>query len=229
MFHDGDRTADHAADRTPGRDASSGDPADEPPATGGPAPGTRHQASPPFAGPHDAEPTLQVHAEPCLPVADPGRLAAAVAEPLERAVAVLGVPVERLSVRLLGDASMSALHRRHCGIDGPTDVLSFPAAAAGEPVDADIACGVQVAAREAAARGHRLEEELVLYALHGLLHCLGHDDHDPEAFTLMHAEEDRVLAAIGVAARFASPVRDAKDPAEVAGDPGGLESPGVRS
>lgn len=229
MFHDGDRTAEPISDHAAARDASSGDQGDEPPATGGPVPRATPEASPRFAGPDDAEPPLQVHAESGLPVADPAGLAAAVATHLSRAVAVLGVPVERLSVRLLGDASMAELHRRHCGIDGPTDVLSFPAAPAGEPVDADVACGVAVAAREAAARGHRLEEELLLYALHGLLHCLGHDDHDPEAFALMHAEEDRVLAAIGVAARFASPARDAMLPADAAGDAGGLESPGVRS
>lgn len=225
MFHDGDRTAD----TTPDRDASSGDPADEPPATGGPATRRTHAASVPPAGPDAAEPAVQVEAEPGLPVADPGRLAAAVASHLERAVVELAMPVDRLAVRLLGDASMAALHRRHCGIDGPTDVLSFPAAAVGEPIDADIACGVEVAAREAASRGHRLEEEVLLYALHGLLHCLGHDDHDPEAFAVMHAEEDRVLAAIGVAARFASPARDATPPADGAGGPGDLESPGACS
>ncbi len=225
MFHDGDRTAD----TTPDRDASSGDPADEPPATGGAATWRMPAASVPSAAPDAAEPAVLVEAEPGLPVADAGRLATAVAAHLERAVAELAVPVDRLAVRLLGDASMAVLHRRHCGIEGPTDVLSFPAAAVGEPVDADIACGVEVAAREAAARGHRLEEELLLYALHGLLHCLGHDDHDPEAFAVMHAEEDRVLAAIGVAARFASPARDATPPTDVAGGPGDLESPGACS
>jgi ssRNA-specific RNase YbeY (16S rRNA maturation enzyme) len=37
------------------------------------------------------------------------------------------------------------------------------------------------------------------------MHAIGHDDHEPEAHTLMHAEEDRLLTRIGVGAIFRSP------------------------
>jgi probable rRNA maturation factor len=126
-----------------------------------------------------------------------------IADALTRAVEVLGRPVERVSVLLVDDARMIDLHRRYLDESGTTDVLTFPASEPGAPIEADIAVCVDVAAREAPARGHRLEQELLLYALHGVLHCAGYDDHDPEAFAAMHAEEDRILTAIGLGATFA--------------------------
>jgi probable rRNA maturation factor len=145
---------------------------------------------------------------------------------LAAAATVLGAEIARLSVRLVDDATMRSLHDRHCGIDATTDVLTFAAAAPHEPVEADVACCVDEAARQAARRGHAVDDELLLYALHGLLHCLGHDDRDPAGFAAMHAEEDRVLAAIGAAARFASPDRE-DSPADAAAGRNGAESLGV--
>lgn len=114
-------------------------------------------------------------------------------------------PVDRLTVRLVADPAMTELHDRHFGDPTTTDVVTFPASAPDEPVDADLACCVDEAARQAAARGHALDDEVLLYAVHGFLHCAGYDDRDPEAFARMHAEEDRLLALIGVGPRFAAP------------------------
>lgn len=67
----------------------------------------------------------------------------------------------------------------------------------------DIVVCLDEAKRQASAAGHRVEQELLLYALHGVLHCVGYDDHDERAYELMHEVEDRVLEAIGVGATFA--------------------------
>ena len=109
--------------------------------------------------------------------------------------------VGRLSVRILGDDSMSEAHQRWCSVDGPTDVLTFHTV---EPdgLHIDLMICVDEARRRAAELGHDQRRELLLYALHGLLHCLGHDDHDAEAYALMHDEEDRVLRQIGVGPVF---------------------------
>ena len=58
------------------------------------------------------------------------------------------------------------------------------------------------AARRAIEFGHGVERELLLYAVHGVLHCLGHDDHEEEQRARMHREEDRLLAAVGVGAVY---------------------------
>lgn len=50
---------------------------------------------------------------------------------------------------------------------------------------------------------HTPDDEMTLYVLHGVLHCLGHDDTDEDSFARMHAEEDRLLTAAGLGALFA--------------------------
>jgi len=227
MFHDGH----HAADHRPAHDDAPGESGDEPPSSRSRASGSRASAWAGTEAPESPDDPIEVGADPGVRIdgLSPEQLRSltrVMRERVRAVVAVLEVPVDRLSVRLVDDATMTGLHRRHCDLDGTTDVLSFPAAAPGEPVDADIACCVDEAARQAGRRGHPVADELLLYAVHGLLHCLGHDDHEPEAYAAMHAEEDRVLTAIGVGARFATAERTA-DGAEPAAAP--LESPGVDS
>jgi probable rRNA maturation factor len=100
-------------------------------------------------------------------------------------------------VRVVDDPEMTRLHARHRGDATTTDVLTFPDASDGR-MSVDLAVCRDEAARQAATRGHRIEEELLLYAVHGLLHCAGYDDHDPDAAAAMHAQEDRLLGEIGV-------------------------------
>lgn len=101
---------------------------------------------------------------------------------------------------------MAAAHDRYKGELGTTDVLTFDLSdGPGSPLDVDILICADEAARQAAARGHGPERELLLYAIHGLLHCLGHDDHDPDQAAAMHTEEDRILTALGVGATYARP------------------------
>lgn len=112
-------------------------------------------------------------------------------------------------VRVVNDAEMSAAHLKYSGIEGTTDVLTFDlaegGAARGEPLDVDILICADEAARQATSRGYPPERELLLYVLHGVLHCLGYDDHDDGTFAIMHAEEDRILKQIGVGETFAAP------------------------
>jgi len=129
----------------------------------------------------------------------------------DAAVAHLGISGE-IRVRVVADAEMAAAHAEYCGVEGTTDVLTFDMSSesdpAGRPVlDVDIMACADEAARQAAGRGHGPERELLLYIVHGVLHCLGHDDHDEAAAAAMHAEEDRVLALIGVGPTYAVPER----------------------
>src|SRR5690349_7694101 len=81
-------------------------------------------------------------------------------EHLLLASGLLPTPVERIGILLADDARMSALHRAHCGIDGPTDVMTFPLSAPGEPIIADLALGADEAARRAHQFGHSIEREI---------------------------------------------------------------------
>lgn len=144
-----------------------------------------------------------------------GRLRAAALEWLRGRVSVamaeMGVRGE-VRVRVVADREMADAHLEFCEVEGTTDVLTFdmsPPTGEGEApeLDVDILACLDEAERQGAARGHAPERELLLYVVHGVLHCTGHDDHDPEAALAMHAAEDRVLSAIGVGTTYAAPER----------------------
>ena len=113
-----------------------------------------------------------------------------------------------LSARVVADAEMAAAHAEFCGVEGTTDVITFDLSdPADHPsgkgiVEADLLICLDEAERQAKARGHECRRELLLYIIHGLLHCLGHDDHEEAACAKMHAEEDRLLTLLGVGATF---------------------------
>ena len=115
-------------------------------------------------------------------------------------VTLLPRSVDEVAIALLDDAEMDRLHRAHCGVEGTTDVLSYPDPDA-EPssgLTGDLAIGVEVAAREASARGRRIEEEILLYAAHGLLHLAGERDDTPESAVSMRSAQDRIMLALGL-------------------------------
>ena len=122
---------------------------------------------------------------------------------LDEALAELGA-VGELRVAVIADAEMADAHERHSGVAGTTDVLTFDLGEPGGPLDVDVLVCVDEAERRAAELGHPARHELLLYGVHAALHCLGHDDKRPDAADAMHAEEDRVLRAIGVGAIFSA-------------------------
>jgi len=123
-----------------------------------------------------------------------------------RSVATIAVGAEGghdVRVRVVGDALMSELHERHSGIVGTTDVLTFDLRESADgALDVDIAVCLDEARRASADRVHDAVDELTLYALHGVLHCAGHDDHDDVSYRAMHEREDAILREAGLGARF---------------------------
>lgn len=118
-----------------------------------------------------------------------------------RALASLGVDGD-LSITLVEPDAMAALKERALGVREPTDVLAWPMDAAGDAspgplVVGDVVLCPAVAAEQARTAGKRLEDELAMLLVHGILHCLGRDHAEPDDERAMFAEQDRVLAAIG--------------------------------
>lgn len=109
---------------------------------------------------------------------------------LRRAGDTLEVPRRAsLRVRLSDDEALRALNARFLDVDAPTDVLAFPDDEPGHV--GDIAISVE-RAMEQAPRG--ASEELRLLAVHGLLHCLGHDHAEREAAMRMTRATRDLLA-----------------------------------
>lgn len=173
------------------------------------------------AGAHATDALLRIE------IADPDRAidAAALARLRNHAVALEGHLASCFHasggarVRIVRDDAMAEAHERHAGVPGTTDVLTFDLRTADAPdasnsrIDADILVCADEARRQAALRRIPIEHELLLYILHGVLHTLGHDDHDDDAFARMHGAEDEILRAIGLAPVFGAPEKpDSPDP-----------------
>jgi probable rRNA maturation factor len=128
-----------------------------------------------------------------------------------RGAARLGLGQGLVGVRLVDDAVMIELHRRHLGTAVPTDVLSFPPLslpfADGDlrrPDAGDIAIDWEQVIRQAPAPGlAACVEEAAQLVVHGLAHLAGHD-HDvaPRARRMERAEIRAArTAGIGVPRR----------------------------
>lgn len=129
-----------------------------------------------------------------------GRVPAIVVRTLERVArrgaARLGLGQGLVGVRIVDDAVMIELHRRHLGSAIPTDVLSFPsvdlplADDETRPHAGDIAIDWDQVLRQAPTPAlAACIEEAAQLVVHGLAHLAGHDhDAPPRARKMARAE-----------------------------------------
>jgi probable rRNA maturation factor len=83
-----------------------------------------------------------------------------------------------ITLAFVGERAIRTLNRKFRKKDRPTDVLSFSLGekgADGKFYLGDIVIAVPVAFRQSRAKGHGLDRELRLLAIHGFLHLLGYD------------------------------------------------------
>jgi probable rRNA maturation factor len=109
-----------------------------------------------------------------------------------------------LSLALVGDATMSRLHRQFLNIPGPTDVLTFELDhdIKGRAITGEVIVCLPQARRHAQKNGSTVQKELLLYALHGMLHLSGFDDRTASGYRAMHRMEDQILTRLGVGPVF---------------------------
>ena len=93
--------------------------------------------------------------------------------------------LEEISVAIVSDRTIARLHVEFMGIPGPTDVLTFE--------HGEIVMSAQTAALHATEHGHRIEQELALYTVHGLLHLNGFNDATSRDAARMQKVQTRVL------------------------------------
>jgi probable rRNA maturation factor len=131
---------------------------------------------------------------------DSARIAAAV----QIVLADADCTVANISIAIVDDPTIHRLNRQFLEHDYPTDVLSFvleePPRLAGE-----IIASIDTARREAADVGWDAADELLLYAVHGALHLVGHRDKQPAESAAMRSAERRVLEQLGVRVAPADP------------------------
>lgn len=96
--------------------------------------------------------------------------------------------VPEITVLIVSDRRMAALHKEFCGLAGPTDVLTFR--------HGEIVISAETAARQARIFHCDLMAEIQLYLLHGLLHLAGFDDLAANRRRQMHRLQKKLLATI---------------------------------
>jgi probable rRNA maturation factor len=119
-----------------------------------------------------------------------------------------------VELTLCGDPEMERLNFDHMGERGPTDVLSFPlhewslngrqshltdddgVSPPGPLLLGDVVIDLDQALRQAADGDWGVLEELVLLAIHGTLHLLGHDHAEIDEEERMRGLERDVLAVL---------------------------------
>ena len=129
---------------------------------------------------------------------------------LRAAHAILKPPLAELSLALVGDRTMADLHLRFMNIPGPTDVLTFPLDVdrRGRVTAGEVVVCVPEARRQSKRHKTPLRNELLLYALHGMLHLCGFDDRTERDYRKMHRTEDQILTRLGIGATFHRPRRE---------------------
>lgn len=138
---------------------------------------------------------------------------------LKAAHAMLAPALAELSVAIVGDDRMSALHDQFMGIAMPTDVLTFPLErdGAGRDIAGEVVVCLPEARRNARARQSNVKPELLLYALHGMLHLSGFDDRTDREYRKMHRKEDEILTSLGIGPVFSA--NRAKNPGAQSNQP----------
>lgn len=143
----------------------------------------------------------------------PRSLAAALRAGARAVLEEAGLSRGEVGIILAGDALLHRLNREFRHVDRPTDVLAFPYLhpepgeprerfPAGEPpAVGEVYISLARAREQARAAGHPLEREVLLLALHGLLHLAGWDHATPGAERAMRDRESALLKRIGSAGR----------------------------
>lgn len=125
-------------------------------------------------------------------------------------------PEAEVSIVFIDRDTIADLNQRFLDGDGPTDVLAFPLgddlSMAGRSPDAggrgpgtpaspdelplvlgDVLVCPEVARDQARDAGRDLDDELALLVVHGILHLLEYDHHDPDETVVMRRREQELL------------------------------------
>jgi len=116
-------------------------------------------------------------------------------------LALRGRGAALLTVRIVGRDEMRGLNKRYRGKDDVTNVLSFPAdlpAEVGVPLLGDVVLCAPRVMEEARAQGKLPEAHWAHLTIHGVLHLLGYDHHEPADAAVMEGLEIELLGELGV-------------------------------
>ena len=82
-----------------------------------------------------------------------------------------------ISLAFVDDRAIHRINQQFLNHDEATDVISFPLSGPEvQPLEGELVVSAETAKRVARRLGHKVQHELALYVIHGLLHLCGYDD-----------------------------------------------------
>lgn len=115
-----------------------------------------------------------------------------------------------LTIVLVDDEEIHRLNREFLNHDWPTDVITFfdespempgnrpTLRGSGRNIAGELVVSVETAQREAVRHGWGIDDELLLYSVHGWLHLCGYDDLTDDERPQMRRREREVMGLFGL-------------------------------
>lgn len=101
-----------------------------------------------------------------------------------------------ITILFIGDKEMRELNLMYLGSDSSTDVISFDNSVKKHELLADLAISCETAVTNARRFGSALQDEILRYVIHGLLHLLGYDDNNKTNRLAMKKRQEYLLETI---------------------------------
>jgi len=111
---------------------------------------------------------------------------------IKKALEVSGLKFRKVGIILVSDKKIVFYNRKFLEREGITDVISFRLG----PGEGDILISAERAKSQAKEYRHPLEKELLILAIHGLLHLSGYDDRTEKERRRMFAETERMVTTV---------------------------------
>jgi probable rRNA maturation factor len=125
-----------------------------------------------------------------------------VREAIDAAASVLSTGGGEVSIVLTNDSAIRDLNREWRGIDGPTNVLSFPASSQTAGGDArllgDIVIAYETLERECDDENRIFVHHLAHLAVHGFLHLIGYDHQTDVQAEEMEGLESKIMMRLSL-------------------------------
>ena len=114
-------------------------------------------------------------------------------EIVRRIVADAGYTHGEISMAIVDDPTIHQLNRQYLQHDYSTDVLSFVFEAIDSHLEGEIIVSAETARRNSVEYNQTLQNEIMLYAIHGALHLVGYEDSTAQGSDRMRKAEQQYL------------------------------------
>lgn len=123
---------------------------------------------------------------------------------VEQILSDFGIVRSELSIAIVDDPTIRQLNKQYLNHDYETDVISFVLDYDEETsfLAGQLIVSTETATNMACQVGGSMQDELLLYVIHGTLHLVGMDDKSPSDAAEMRLSERKYLADFGVEHRW---------------------------